>query len=303
MAECWRCSLPMAYDDPTWWSEAEVRELLAGTNLLQGALLRRAWLRRIFDALVPPLCAARPDLFPARRFTREAFAWAHSAFSSRGFPHVLSVRPGEDLASGPPASASSVAAAEVAATPAAAAPTVADAAVSSSVAAILPSSLAAASAASEMAAADGPNPFQHPPHVPVGCMLPVLDVLNHRPRTPIAWLRLADRVAFVCEPPTTNSALPAQWPLNWPDTERYVQNAEASFVDVIVRTLFGWRPDWVTPAAAPRSAAAAAIIDASLYLPTTSRGDFEGTLSMLRTPLGYINITAGAAGLTWVWAD
>ena len=51
-----------------------------------------------------------------------------------------------------------------------------------------------------MAAADGPNPFQHPPHVPVGCMLPVLDVLNHRPRTPIAWLRLADRVAFVCEP-------------------------------------------------------------------------------------------------------
>ena len=43
------------------------------------------------------------------------------------------------------------------------------------------------------------------------------------------------------------------WPPFWPDTERYVQNAEASFVDVVVRTLFGWRPDWVTPAAAPRS--------------------------------------------------
>lgn len=92
------------------------------------------------------------------------------------------------------------------------------------------------------------------------------------------------------------------WPLWWPDTERYVQNAEASFVDVIVRTLFGWRPEWVTPAAAPRSAAAGRVIDASLYLPTTGRGNFSGTLGYLRTPLGYINITAGPGGLSWVWA-
>ena len=92
------------------------------------------------------------------------------------------------------------------------------------------------------------------------------------------------------------------WPLFWPDTERYVQNAEASFVDVVVRTLFGWRPDWVTPAAAPRSAAAAAAIDAALYLPTTGRGSFQGTLSLLRTPLGYINVTAGPSGLSWTWA-
>ena len=92
------------------------------------------------------------------------------------------------------------------------------------------------------------------------------------------------------------------WPLFWPDTERYVQNAEASFVDVVVRTLFGWRPDWVTPAAAPRSAAAAAAIDAALYLPTTGRGSFQGTLSLLRTPLGYVNITAGPSGLSWTWA-
>lgn len=92
------------------------------------------------------------------------------------------------------------------------------------------------------------------------------------------------------------------WPLWWPDTERYVQNAEASFVDVFVRTLFGWRPEWVTPAAAPRSAAAGRVIDASLYLPTTGRGNFSGTLGYLRTPLGYINITAGPGGLSWVWA-
>ena len=92
------------------------------------------------------------------------------------------------------------------------------------------------------------------------------------------------------------------WPLFWPDTERYVQNAEASFVDVIVRTLFGWRPEWVTPAAAPRSPEAAAIIDRSLYLASTPRNGFNGTLSNLRTPLGYINITASSNGLTWTWS-
>ena len=85
-----------------------------------------------------------------------------------------------------------------------------------------------------------------------------------------------------------------------------MQNAEASFVDVIVRTLFGYRPEWVTPAAPPRSPAAAAIINASLLWPHTSRGGrdgtYVGTLSWLRTPLGYINITASAAGLSWVWS-
>ena len=92
------------------------------------------------------------------------------------------------------------------------------------------------------------------------------------------------------------------WPLLWPDTERYVQNAEASIVDAVVRTVFGWRPDWVTPAAPARSPAAAAAIDAALFLPRAPRTNFEGTLSLLRTPLGYINISAGAGGLQWVWA-
>ena len=92
------------------------------------------------------------------------------------------------------------------------------------------------------------------------------------------------------------------FPFAWPDTERYVQNAEASICDAIIRTLFGWRPDWVTPAAERGSPAARAAIDAALWNPAASRGAFEGTLSNLRTPLGYINITAGAAGLSWVWA-
>ena len=41
-------------------------------------------------------------------------------------------------------------------------------------------------------------------------MLPVLDILNHRPHTPIAWLRLADRVAFVCEPGFAGAAAGAE---------------------------------------------------------------------------------------------
>ena len=92
------------------------------------------------------------------------------------------------------------------------------------------------------------------------------------------------------------------FPAMWPDTERYVQNAEASIVDVIIRTVFGWRPDWTTPAAPPRSAAAAAAIDASLYLSASPRAGFSGTLSLVRTPLGFINISASEAGLSWVWA-
>jgi hypothetical protein len=92
-------------------------------------------------------------------------------------------------------------------------------------------------------------------------------------------------------------------PLFWPSTERYIQNAEASIVDAVIRTVFGWRPEWVTPGAPPKSPAAAAAINASLYLPDVPRPGFTGTLSWLRTPLGYINITAGASGLAWVWAD
>jgi len=92
------------------------------------------------------------------------------------------------------------------------------------------------------------------------------------------------------------------WPLFWPDTERYVQNAEASFVDAIVRTVFGWRPDWIMPTAPQRSPAAAAAIDASLYLAKQPRPGFAGTLAFLRTPLGYINVSASEAGLSWVWA-
>jgi hypothetical protein len=94
----------------------------------------------------------------------------------------------------------------------------------------------------------------------------------------------------------------ANFPFAWPDTERYIQNAEASISDAVIRTLFGWRPDWVMPSAEKGTPAADAAIRAALWHPAASRGPFEGTLSNLRTPLGYINISAGSAGLAWVWA-
>lgn len=104
---------------------------------------------------------------------------------------------------------------------------------------------------------------------------------------------------------------PASWPEFfdeknflpvWPDTVRYIQNAEGSISDAIIRTLFGWRPDWVTPYAERGTPAADAAVDAALWHPRASRGAFLGTLSNLRTPVGYINITAGPLGLSWVWA-
>ena len=104
---------------------------------------------------------------------------------------------------------------------------------------------------------------------------------------------------------------PASWPEFfdekgwlpvWPDTVRYIQNAEGSISDAIIRTLFGWRPDWVTPYAERGTPEADAVINAALWHPRSTRGAFLGTLSNLRTPLGYINITAGPLGLSWVWA-
>lgn len=85
-----------------------------------------------------------------------------------------------------------------------------------------------------------------------------------------------------------------------PNTERSVQNAEASIVDAFVRSVFGWRPDWDfahraactlatgpapvgcpprAPAAErnPRSAARVEI-DRALFLPHVPRRGFSGVL-------------------------
>merc|ERR1719199_993477 len=65
------------------------------------------------------------------------------------------------------------------------------------------------------------------------------------------------------------------FPAWWPSTERTIQNAEASIVDAIVRSLFGWRPDWTTWSSFTNTSAA---IDSSLYLASVNRGGFKGVL-------------------------
>jgi hypothetical protein len=153
-------SLPQRFDDPLWWGERELAQL-AGTNLAAGAAFKTRWLRASFDALFPALHERHPALFPRALFTWPRFLWAHSCFSSRGFPHALSVPPGHPT--------------EAAASPAAAG---AD---------------APASAAADDAPDDNDDAALAAAHAagPVGCMLPVLDILNHRYRTPVEWRREA----------------------------------------------------------------------------------------------------------------
>eukprot|EP00759_Apiculatamorpha_spiralis_P009917 PhF_6_TR16992/c2_g1_i1/m.25705 len=84
------------------------------------------------------------------------------------------------------------------------------------------------------------------------------------------------------------------WEPFWPSSMRAVQNAVAAIVDAYVRSVFGWRPDWIwsndkTPSQA---------IQEALFLPNVSRG-VEGVLSFVRTPYGLINITSSTDGLSW----
>ena len=99
----------------------------------------------------------------------------------------------------------------------------------------------------------------------------------------------------------------SNWPKLWPHSLRSIQNAEASIVDAIVRSLFGWRPRVGAAAAAAAAAAAgpganvSAQIDASLFLPNVSR-NCNLTLRNLRTPFGggkLIDIRADRYGLSW----
>jgi len=154
-------SLPRDYDDAVCWGEEERDALLRGTNLLEGARYRTAWLARIHSVLFPALTIAHPTLFPAEAFSLPAFCWAHSAFASRCFPHELSVPPasGED-----PRAPVHV--------PPSAEP------------------------------GRDTNPLGYADGTPVGCMLPIVDVLNHAPRTPIAWVREAGAVVFTLTPPS-----------------------------------------------------------------------------------------------------
>jgi len=85
----------------------------------------------------------------------------------------------------------------------------------------------------------------------------------------------------------------------WPHSLRSIQNAIAAINDAIIRSVFGWRPDWSTWTNTSDSKAA---IDAALFLPRAPRNNFTGTLYGLRTPVGTIDVTAGGAGLSWTFS-
>ncbi|GAB0496302.1 hypothetical protein MMPV_007614 [Pyropia vietnamensis] len=81
-------TLPAAYDDPSHWTAEQVG-WLAGTNLAAALPARLASLRATYDAVVPPLSTARPDVFPPDVYTWGAWTWAVSAYTSRAFPARL----------------------------------------------------------------------------------------------------------------------------------------------------------------------------------------------------------------------
>jgi len=86
------------------------------------------------------------------------------------------------------------------------------------------------------------------------------------------------------------------WPPEWPSTSRSIQNAEGSIADFYIRSLFGWRPNWI----AASTSDAASAIDAAIWLPAVSRG-LSGTLTAVRTPYGPIDLVLGDQGITWNW--
>ena len=87
----------------------------------------------------------------------------------------------------------------------------------------------------------------------------------------------------------------------WPHSMRTIQNAEASLVDAVVRSIFGWRPDWNTTVVA-RTDMEKAVTD-SLWLPQAPRKGFNATLRHLRTPFGrHVDVHADSNGLRWQWS-
>eukprot|EP00927_Polykrikos_kofoidii_P080108 TRINITY_DN76992_c0_g1_i1.p1 TRINITY_DN76992_c0_g1~~TRINITY_DN76992_c0_g1_i1.p1 ORF type:complete len:505 (+),score=72.50 TRINITY_DN76992_c0_g1_i1:108-1622(+) len=75
--------MPERYEDPLWWAPETREQLLVGTQLLHDAARHERVLRQTYDEFFPALTLENPELFPAKRFTLDAFRWARSALSSR----------------------------------------------------------------------------------------------------------------------------------------------------------------------------------------------------------------------------
>ncbi|CAE7353072.1 SETD3 [Symbiodinium sp. KB8] len=77
--------IPATHNDPLWWTDSERQERLAGTQLFHEAARHMAQLRDVYDSLFPALSQQLPSVFPAERYTFQAFLWARSSLSSRCF--------------------------------------------------------------------------------------------------------------------------------------------------------------------------------------------------------------------------
>eukprot|EP00439_Symbiodinium_sp_Y106_P057382 s3182_g8.t1 len=77
--------IPATHNDPLWWTDSERQERLEGTQLFHEASRHMAQLRDVYDSLFPALSQELPNVFPAQRYTFQAFLWARSSLSSRCF--------------------------------------------------------------------------------------------------------------------------------------------------------------------------------------------------------------------------
>jgi len=79
---------PESFEDPLWWSEAELAEL-KGTNLFAAVNQEQRLVAHLYAAHVRPLTQFCPDEFPPAVFSHQAMLWASSAWKSRAFPRYL----------------------------------------------------------------------------------------------------------------------------------------------------------------------------------------------------------------------
>jgi hypothetical protein len=187
------------------WSHEELCHLL-GTNLGIGVRHRRRTLRATYTALVPPLCAFAPDVFAPAVFTWDAYLWAHSTYTSRGFVGHLgrteasAQRPLVDNFVAP-------------------APSVARHLASQDVGGSTAASALAGGNQSEDGIAgtsnqhdgsgshngnigndgDDDDDEQVAAQQLCGCLIPLEDIFNHRHRKRVTWRGGADAVAFVTD--------------------------------------------------------------------------------------------------------
>ena len=90
-------AMPSTFDTPSFYTDAQRRDWLGGTNVGSSLSSHLQKIKTIYDGLFPALHTECPTLFDARIFTWEAFLWAYTAYTSRSFPpELLATAHGDD---------------------------------------------------------------------------------------------------------------------------------------------------------------------------------------------------------------